>query len=76
MMFWSMMFAGEVGVIEDTLLPKILKLALRLSTFEPMKALIHCFGALGSHCSYCEALGCDVVGGDASGSWLEVAKIL
>jgi hypothetical protein len=36
-----MMFAGVVSVIEDTLLPKILELALGMSTFEPMKALMH-----------------------------------
>jgi hypothetical protein len=36
-----MMFAGVVGTIEDTLLPKILELALGMSTFEPMKALIY-----------------------------------
>ena len=41
-----------------------------------MKAFIHWFGGLGSHCSHCEALGSDVVGGDGSGSWLEVAKFL
>jgi hypothetical protein len=40
-MFWCMMFAGVVGAIEDTLTPKILELALRMPTFEPMKALIH-----------------------------------
>jgi hypothetical protein len=41
MMFWCIMFAGVVGAIEDTLLPKILELALLMLTFEPMKALIH-----------------------------------
>jgi hypothetical protein len=41
MIFWCMMFAGVVGAIEDTILPKILGLVLRMSTFEPMKALIH-----------------------------------
>jgi hypothetical protein len=41
MMFWCMMLAGVVGAIEDTLPPKILELALRMSVFEPMKALIH-----------------------------------
>jgi hypothetical protein len=68
LMFWCMMFAGVVGAIEDTLLPKILQLVSRMSTFEPMKALIHQFGGLvlGSHCSHCEALGSDVVGGDKS----------
>ncbi len=40
-MFWCMMFAGVVGAIEDTLLPKVLELALCMSTLEPMKALIH-----------------------------------
>jgi hypothetical protein len=75
-MCWCMMFAGVVGAIEDTLLPKILELALRRSTFEPMKALIHQFGGLGSNCSHCEAFGSDVVGGDRSGSWLDVAKFL
>jgi hypothetical protein len=68
MMFWCMMFAGVVAAIEDTLLQKILELALCKLTFEPMKALIHQFGGLGSHCSHCEALGSDVVGGDRSGS--------
>jgi hypothetical protein len=32
MMFWRMMFAGVVGAIEDTLLPRILELVLRMST--------------------------------------------
>ncbi len=41
MMFWCMMCAGVVGTIEDSLLPKILELTLCMSTFEPMKALIH-----------------------------------
>jgi hypothetical protein len=41
MVFWCMMFAGVVGTIEDTLPPKILELALRMSTFEPIKTLIH-----------------------------------
>jgi hypothetical protein len=41
MIFWCMMFAGVVGAIEDTLFPRILELVLRMSTFEPMKALIH-----------------------------------
>jgi hypothetical protein len=68
MMFWCMMFAGVVDAIKDTLPPKILELALRMLTFEPMKALIHLFGGLGSYCSHCEALGSDVVGGDGSGS--------
>jgi hypothetical protein len=72
MMFWCMMFAGVVGTIEDTLLPKILELALRMLIFEPMKASIHQFGGPGSHCSHCEALGSDVVGGDGSGSWLDI----
>jgi hypothetical protein len=36
-----MMFAGVVGAIEDTLLPKILELALLMPTFEPMKAFFH-----------------------------------
>jgi hypothetical protein len=67
MMFWCMMFAGVVGAIEDTLSSKILELALRMQTFEPMKALIHQFGGLESHCSHREALGSDVVGGDGSG---------
>jgi hypothetical protein len=35
------MFAGVVSAIEDTLLPKILELASRMSTFEPMKSLTH-----------------------------------
>jgi hypothetical protein len=35
------MFAGVGGLIEDTLLPKILELVLGMPTFEPMKALIH-----------------------------------
>ncbi len=76
MMFWCMMFAGVVGTIEDTLSPKILELALSMPTFEPIKVLIHQFGDLGSHCSNCLALGSDVVGGDGSGSWLDVAKFL
>jgi hypothetical protein len=76
MMFWCMMFAGVVGMIEDTLLPKILELALCMPTFEPIKVLIHQFGGLGSHCSHCEALGSDVVVGDGSGSWLDMAKFL
>jgi hypothetical protein len=76
MMFWCMMFARVVSVNEDTLLPRILELALRMSTFEPMKELIHQFGGLGSHCSHCEAWGSDVVGGDGSGSRLNVAKFL
>ncbi len=67
---------GVVGAIEDTLLPKILELVLRMPTFEPMKVLIHQFGGLGSHCSHCEALGSDVVGGDGSWSWLDVAEFL
>jgi hypothetical protein len=70
------MFAGVAGAIEDNLPPKILELVLRMPTFEPMKALIHQFGGLGSHCSYCAALGSDVVGGAGSGSWLEVAEFL
>jgi hypothetical protein len=41
MMIWCMMFSGVVGAIEDTLLPKILELALGMPTFKPMKALIH-----------------------------------
>ncbi len=41
MMFWCMMFAGVAGTIEDTPPPKILELALCMSTFEPMKAFIH-----------------------------------
>ncbi len=76
MMFWCMMLAGVVRMIEDTLLPKILEFALRMLTFKPMKALIHQFGGLGSHCSHCEALGSDVVGGDGSGSWLDMAEFL
>ncbi len=76
MMFWCIMFAGVVRTIEDTLPPKILELALRMLTFEPMKALIHWFGGLGSHCFYCEALESYVVSGDGSGSQLEVAKFL
>ena len=64
MMFWCMMFAGVVGTIKCTLLPKILESALRMPTFKLMKALTHQFGGLGSHCSHCEALGSDVVGGD------------
>jgi hypothetical protein len=75
-MFWCMMFAGVVGTIEDTLLPKILILALCMPTFEPMKALIHQFGGLGSHYFHHEALGSDVVGGDGSGIWLDMAKFL
>ncbi len=75
MMFWCMMFAG-VAAIDDILLPKILELALRIPTFEPMKALVHQYGGLGSHCSHCEALDSDVVGGDGSGSWLDVAEFL
>jgi hypothetical protein len=47
-----------------------------MSTFDPMKALIHQFGGLGSHCSHCEALGSDVVSGEGSGSWLDMAKFL
>ncbi len=76
MMFWCMMFAGVVGAIEDTLSPKILESALHMPTFEPMKALIHQFGGLESHCSHCGALGSDVVGGDGSGSRLDVAFVL
>jgi hypothetical protein len=76
MIFWCMMFAGVVGAIEDTFLPKILESALRMMTFEPMKVLIHQFGGLGSHSSNCEALGSDVVGGDLSGSRLDMAKFL
>jgi hypothetical protein len=77
MMFWCMMFDGVlIGTIEDTLLPKILELALRMSKFEPMKALIHQFGGLVSHCSYCETLGSDVVCGDGSGSRWVVAQFL
>ncbi len=76
MMFWCMMFVGVVGAIEDALLPKILELALRMPTFEPIKVLTHQFGGLGSHCSHHEALGSDVVGGDRSGIWLDVAKLL
>ncbi len=41
MMFWGMLFAGIVGMIENTLAPKILELALCVPTFKPMKALIH-----------------------------------
>jgi hypothetical protein len=74
--FWCMMFTGVVGTIEDTLLPKILELALCMPTFEPMKALIHQFGGLGRHCFHCEALGSDVVGGDRSWSRLHMAKFL
>jgi hypothetical protein len=33
MMFWCMMFAEVVGAIEDTLSPKILELALGITTF-------------------------------------------
>jgi hypothetical protein len=40
-MFWGVMFAGVVGTIENTLVPKILELALCVPTFKPMKALIH-----------------------------------
>ncbi len=76
MMFWCMMFAGVVGAIEDTLFPKILELALCMLAFELMKALIHQFGGLGSHCSHCETLGSNVVCGDGSGSRLDVAKFL
>jgi hypothetical protein len=38
---WCMMFAGVVGTIENTLMPKILELALHVPTFKPMRALIH-----------------------------------
>jgi hypothetical protein len=38
---WGMMFAGVVGAIENTLVPKILELVLWVLTFKPMKALIH-----------------------------------
>jgi hypothetical protein len=76
MMFWCMMFTGVVGAIEDTLLPKILELALCISRFEPIKASIHQFGGLGSHCSHCEALGSDVVCDDGSGSRLDMAELL
>jgi hypothetical protein len=76
MMFWCMMFAGVVGAIEDTLLPKILELALHMTTFETMKALIHQFGGIGSHCSHRETLGSDIVGGDGDGIWLDMAKFL
>ncbi len=69
-------FAGVAGAIEDTLLPKILELALRMPTFEPMKLLMHQFGGLGSHCSHCEALGSIIDGGDGSGSQLDVVEIL
>jgi hypothetical protein len=73
----DIMFAGVVSAIEDdTLLPKILELVLRIPTFKPMKALIHQFGGLGSYCSHGEALGSDVVGGDGSGNLLDVAKYL
>ncbi len=72
MMFWCMMFAGTVGAIEDTLSPKILELALCMLTFKPMKALVHQFEGLRSHCSHCESLGSDVVSGD----WLDVAEFL
>jgi hypothetical protein len=41
MMFLGIVFAGVVGVIENTLAPKILELALFVPTFKPMKALIH-----------------------------------
>jgi hypothetical protein len=75
-MLWCMMYAGVVGAIEDTLSPKILELALRMSTFESMKALIHQFRGLGGHCSHCETLGSDVVCGDRSGNWLDVAGFL
>jgi hypothetical protein len=75
-MFWGMMFAGVIGAIEDTLLPKILELALCMLTFELTKLLIHQFGGLGNHCSHCEALGSDVVNGDGSGSQLGVAMFL
>jgi hypothetical protein len=43
MTFWCMVFAGVIGAIEDTLLPKILELALCMPTFEPMKKMIHQF---------------------------------
>ncbi len=71
-----MVFAGVVGTIEDTLMPKILELALCMLTFEPIKVLIHQFGGLGSHCSHYETLGSDVVCGDGSGSRLDMAKFL
>jgi hypothetical protein len=41
MMFWGMVFAKVVSAIENTLVPKILELALCIPTFKPMKALIH-----------------------------------
>jgi hypothetical protein len=41
MMFWGMMFAGVVGMIENTVAPKILELALSVPSFKPMKALIN-----------------------------------
>ncbi len=63
-------------MIEDTISPKIMELVLGMPKFEPMKVLIHQIGGLGSHCSHCEALGSDVVGGDGSGSRLDVAKFL
>jgi hypothetical protein len=40
MMFWGMMFAGVVGTIENTFALKILELALCISSFKPMNALI------------------------------------
>jgi hypothetical protein len=38
MMFWGMMFAGVIGAIENTLVLKILELALCVPTCKPMKA--------------------------------------
>ncbi len=76
MMFWCMMFVGVAGAIEDTFLPKILELVLRMLPFEPVKVLVNRFGGLGGHCSHCEALGSDVVGGDGNGSRLDVVEFL
>jgi hypothetical protein len=41
MMFWGMVFAGVVSAIENTLVPKILELALCVLTFKAMEVLIH-----------------------------------
>ncbi len=41
LMFWGMMFTGVVSAIENTLAPKILELALRVLTFNPIKVLIN-----------------------------------
>ncbi len=63
-------------MFEDTIPPKILELVLQMLMFELMNTLTHQFEGLGSYCSHCETLGSDVVGGDGSGSQLDVAKFL